>query len=136
MTPELIALIEKTSGVVMTPQQEAEQRRSFAYGNTKIENERITRQMVAEADLKLNGPDRYGAPMPHVTYDPRTDTLYVSYDIRLSAQKSIESPAGVTRRYNDSNDLIGVTVLDFTHRLIGGDAVLGAASSRLTKDGQ
>ena len=46
-------LIAQTRGIVMTPQQEAEQRRSFAYGNCKIENDLITREMVAGADEKL-----------------------------------------------------------------------------------
>jgi len=32
----------------MTVAQKEEQRRSFAYGNTKIENDRITRKMVNE----------------------------------------------------------------------------------------
>jgi len=58
MTPELAALIERTRGIVMTPEQEAAQRRSFAYGNCKIENDLITREMVAEADRKLNGAVR------------------------------------------------------------------------------
>jgi hypothetical protein len=39
--------------IEMTPDQLREQRQSFVYGNTHIENERITRQMVAEADKKL-----------------------------------------------------------------------------------
>jgi hypothetical protein len=32
----------------MTSDQREQQRRSFAYGNTKIENDLITREMVAE----------------------------------------------------------------------------------------
>jgi len=42
----------------MTPKQQEEQRRSFAYGNTKIENERITRETInseAESLKKENG---------------------------------------------------------------------------------
>jgi hypothetical protein len=39
----------------MTPEQEAAQRRSFAYGNCKLENDRITREMIAEADKRLFG---------------------------------------------------------------------------------
>jgi hypothetical protein len=39
----------------MTPAQLAEQRRSFAYGNCKIENNRITRKMIAEADERIHG---------------------------------------------------------------------------------
>ncbi len=35
----------------MTPEEQEEQRRSFAYGNTKIENEDITRETIdREAD--------------------------------------------------------------------------------------
>lgn len=46
-------LIDWARGVKMTPAQAAEQRRSFAYGNCKIENDRITREMIAEEDRKL-----------------------------------------------------------------------------------
>ena len=48
MTEKLTALIERARSVRMTKAQKEEQRRSFAYGNTKIENERITREMVKE----------------------------------------------------------------------------------------
>jgi hypothetical protein len=48
MTEKLAALIERARSVKMTKAQKEEQRRSFAYGNTKIENERITRKMVDE----------------------------------------------------------------------------------------
>lgn len=47
---DLDQLIEKARKIEMTPDQEREQRRSFVYGNTHIENERITRALVAEAD--------------------------------------------------------------------------------------
>jgi hypothetical protein len=50
MTGALEALIAKARTVKMTEAQLREQRRSFVYGNTHIENERITREMVAEAD--------------------------------------------------------------------------------------
>jgi hypothetical protein len=53
MTKELEELVEKAKKINMTPEQATEQRRSFVYGNTHIENERITREMVAEADLKV-----------------------------------------------------------------------------------
>jgi len=46
-------LLEKSKGVKMTPTEVERQRRSFAYGNTKIENERITRQVVNEQADKL-----------------------------------------------------------------------------------
>jgi len=41
---------KKASERTMTNTERAAQRESFAYGNTKIENERITREMIhAEA---------------------------------------------------------------------------------------
>jgi hypothetical protein len=41
----------------MSAREFEEQRRSFAYGNTKIENERITREMIDERaeELKRSG---------------------------------------------------------------------------------
>lgn len=53
MTAALEALIEKARTVKMTEAQLREQRISFVYGNTHIENERITREMVIEADTKV-----------------------------------------------------------------------------------
>ncbi len=53
MTQELMELVERAKKIEMTPAQLQEQRRSFAYGNTHIENDRITREMVAELDDKL-----------------------------------------------------------------------------------
>lgn len=53
MTKELQQLIDLAREIEMTPEQLREQRRSFAYGNTHIENERITRQMVADLDSLL-----------------------------------------------------------------------------------
>ena len=53
MTKELQELIEKSRNIEMTPEQQAQQRRSFAYGNTHIENERITRELIADLDKKL-----------------------------------------------------------------------------------
>jgi hypothetical protein len=38
----------------MSVKQREEQRQSFAYGNSKIENERITRETVARAAEELN----------------------------------------------------------------------------------
>jgi hypothetical protein len=48
MTEQLATLIERARSVRMSPSDAEEQRRSFAYGNTKIENTRITREMVDE----------------------------------------------------------------------------------------
>ncbi len=57
MTGALEALIAKAQRVQMTDMQLREQRLSFVYGNTHIENERITREMVAEADDKVAGEE-------------------------------------------------------------------------------
>ena len=53
MTDGLEALIAKAQKVRMTDGQMRDQRLSFVYGNTHIENARITREMVAEADAKV-----------------------------------------------------------------------------------
>lgn len=51
---DLEKLIAATRDIVMTPEQAEEQRRSFAYGNCRIETERVTREMVDEvADERL-----------------------------------------------------------------------------------
>lgn len=48
-------LIEATRKITMTPEQAEEQRRSFVYGNTKIENDLITREMIDEAAERISG---------------------------------------------------------------------------------
>lgn len=53
MTSALEALVAKAQRIQMTEVQEREQRLSFVYGNTHIENDRITREMVAAADEKI-----------------------------------------------------------------------------------
>jgi hypothetical protein len=55
MSPELNELIEMARRVQMSDDDRQEQRISFAYGNTKFENEDITWDTVkkAEEDLKL-----------------------------------------------------------------------------------
>ncbi|MGO4388777.1 hypothetical protein AB4Y85_14700 [Microvirga sp. 2YAF29] len=58
MSEELQMLIEKARKVEMSPSEVREQRRSFVYGNTHIENERITREMVAEIDQKLEAEQK------------------------------------------------------------------------------
>lgn len=58
MTDKLATLIERARAVRMSARESEEQRRSFAYGNTKIENDRITREMVdqqAEALKREHG---------------------------------------------------------------------------------
>ena len=48
MNEKLAMLIERARAIRMSQRDCEEQRRSFAYGNTKIENDRITREMVTE----------------------------------------------------------------------------------------
>ena len=56
MTKHLHDLLEAAKKVVPTPEEKEQQRRSFAYGNTKIENSRITREMVDSAADALGKP--------------------------------------------------------------------------------
>ena len=49
MTERLELLLKKAKKIRMTDAQQEEQRRSFAYGNTKIENDLISREMIDEA---------------------------------------------------------------------------------------
>jgi len=58
MTDHLQLLIEEARRRPFTVEEREAQRRSFAYGNAKIENDRITREMVAEID------DRVKAELP------------------------------------------------------------------------
>lgn len=53
MTDQLKALIAQARDVRMDETQRREQRLSFVYGNTHIENERVTRDIVAQADDKV-----------------------------------------------------------------------------------
>ena len=53
-TDALEELIAKAQTITMTEHQAREQRLSFVYGNTHIENERITRKMVAQADERVS----------------------------------------------------------------------------------
>jgi hypothetical protein len=53
MTEKLNELLEKAKTVKLSPEQKEEQRRSFAYGNTNIENPRITRETVDQAAEEL-----------------------------------------------------------------------------------
>lgn len=46
----------------MDEQQLREQRLSFVYGNTHVENERITREIVAAADEEVAREDRMATP--------------------------------------------------------------------------
>jgi hypothetical protein len=46
MSASISRLIELAKAVKVTPEEREEQRRSFAYGNTAVENDLITREMV------------------------------------------------------------------------------------------
>ena len=46
MTDDLEKLLEAAKTAKPTPEQREQQRRSFVYGNTHLENEMITREMV------------------------------------------------------------------------------------------
>jgi hypothetical protein len=51
---DLQELVDRTRQIEMTPNQLEQQRRSFAYGNTNIENERVTREMIADLDAQIH----------------------------------------------------------------------------------
>jgi hypothetical protein len=54
MSTELEQLIAAARRVTMTPQEKEEQRRSFAYGNTNIENDHVTRAVIDQAAADLD----------------------------------------------------------------------------------
>lgn len=60
MTANLAELVERARTIRMTPQQEREQRQSFVYGNTQIENNRITKEMVEAIDRKETNEKKQG----------------------------------------------------------------------------
>jgi hypothetical protein len=53
MTDRLEKLLDITRNKEMSPEEREAQRQSFAYGNTKFENERITRETVKRASKEL-----------------------------------------------------------------------------------
>ena len=53
MADDLDQIIEAARTAEFTAVQREEQRRSFAYGNTKIENPRITRETIDEQAAEL-----------------------------------------------------------------------------------
>jgi len=55
MTDSISRLIEIARAVKMTESDREAQRRSFAYGNTAIENDRITRELIDQEADKLQG---------------------------------------------------------------------------------
>lgn len=56
MNAALDDLIATARQVPMSTHDRQEQRKSFAYGNTNIENSQITRELIAEAATRLS-PD-------------------------------------------------------------------------------
>lgn len=54
MKADLETLIQKARSVTMTSSQRESQRRSFAYGNTHIENEHVTREHIAVAAERIS----------------------------------------------------------------------------------
>ena len=57
MSREIKELLQQATRVEMTSAQKEEQRRSFAYGNAKIENPRITQETVdKEAESLKSAP--------------------------------------------------------------------------------
>jgi len=54
MTERLQRLIDAARERPMSNNEREAQRRSFAYGNAHIENERVTREMIAEAAEKIS----------------------------------------------------------------------------------
>jgi hypothetical protein len=53
MSEHLQRLIDASRGKTMSDAEKEAQRRSFAYGNAHIENDRVTREMVDQAAEKL-----------------------------------------------------------------------------------
>lgn len=58
MDEPLDELLKLATATTMSAEQREEQRQSFAYGNTKFENERITRATVARASRELAAKPR------------------------------------------------------------------------------
>lgn len=54
MTSDLQKLTELARNIAMTPQEQEEQRRSFAYGTALIENSNITRESIQRAAEEMS----------------------------------------------------------------------------------
>lgn len=46
MTDSLMKLLKSAQNIKMSPLEKEEQRQSFAYGNTNIENSKITKSLI------------------------------------------------------------------------------------------
>jgi hypothetical protein len=53
MAVDLKELFERAKTLKMTPEEQEEQRRSFAYGNVKLANDLVTREIIDEAAERL-----------------------------------------------------------------------------------
>lgn len=53
MTDSLQRLLAEAKRIPMTEEQQEQQRRSFAYGNTAFENPQITRDLIDREAVKL-----------------------------------------------------------------------------------
>jgi Fic family protein len=53
MNAQLKELIEKSKKIVMSDEHQEQQRRSFAYGSAKIENDDITREIIDQAAMRI-----------------------------------------------------------------------------------
>jgi hypothetical protein len=53
MTEELAKLVEAARRRPFPEEEREAQRRGFAYGNAKIENDRVTMEMIIEADEQI-----------------------------------------------------------------------------------
>ncbi len=63
MPNELQQLLDAAKLHNFTPREKEEHRRSFAYGNTKIENPRITRELIDREADKLSDQLSDGSPL-------------------------------------------------------------------------
>jgi len=59
MSNELTELLAAAKQADLTSEEKEEQRRSFAYGNTKIENDRITRELVDQEAERLKSGEEH-----------------------------------------------------------------------------
>ncbi len=57
MVDKLDQLVEQAKHVTMTDGEREKQRRSFAYGNTKIENDLITRETIDRQAEQITAAD-------------------------------------------------------------------------------
>lgn len=60
MGKELDTLLQRAKKSKVTPAEQEAQRRSFAFGNTRIENDRITMEIVTKAAEEMLEPSASG----------------------------------------------------------------------------